>query len=94
MRPVRITGITGISPPVPLDVYDTSLATAFLASAAAPVLQITFDNVFDLSLTINWVAAPTPAANTVSTLPAGTRGVRATGMIPADVLTVSQQGLR
>jgi hypothetical protein len=94
MRPVRVTGITGNSPPVPLDVYDTSAATVILASAGAPALQITYDNIFDSTLTINWIAAPTPGPNVTSLMPLGTRAVRGTGMVPADVLTVSQQGLR
>jgi|HubBroStandDraft_2_1064218.scaffolds.fasta_scaffold02440_2 hypothetical protein len=93
MRPIRVTGITGNSPPVPLDVYATG-ATTQVSLSGAGVLQQTIDNVFDLSLTINWVAPTAAAANGLYSIPAGIRAVRATGMAPADVLVVSQQGLQ
>lgn len=95
MRPVQITGVTGTSVPVPLDVYATGVqATVYLKSAGAPTIQVTYDNVFDSTITPNWVAPPVAAANTIITLPQGTRAVRGTGMVGADVLSVSQQGIR
>lgn len=95
MRPIQVTGVTGNSNPVPLDVYATaSQTTVYLKSAGAPTIQVTYDNVFDTTIVPNWVAPPTAAANTIITLPQGTRAVRGTGMAPADVLSVSQQGIR
>ena len=91
MRPVQITGITGTSPLVPLDVYATASVTQVTLSGAGQ-LQYTITNVFDPTLTIAWVNAPV-AVNGFYTVPAGIRGVRATGMSAADVLTVSQQGI-
>lgn len=90
MRPIRITGVTGNSVPVPLDVQATAGQTVVSLSGAG-VLQQTIDNVFDLTLTLNWVA-PAAAVNGLYTIPAGIRAVRATGMSVADVLVVSQQG--
>ena len=94
MRPVRLTGVTGTSQPVPLDVYaPAGQAQVNLASAGAPTLEITVDNVFDLSITPVWKAPTVATANTLVVLPPGTRAVRGVGMIAADVLSVSQQGL-
>lgn len=96
MRPIRVTGVTGTSPPVPLDVYSISTAAVALETAAAGAqMQYTVDNVFDLTLTLVWfnlgaVAASVPL---VAQAPIGARAIRCTGMIPADVLVVSQQSI-
>lgn len=94
MRPIRITGVTGNSVPVPLDAYAIGATTLVsFITAGAPTLQVTLDNVFDPSLTINWVANQTAAnANGQYTIPAGTRAVRGQGMVPGDILVVTQQG--
>lgn len=91
MRPIRITGVTGTSVPVPLDVYSEGSQTIVSLSGAG-VLRQTIDNVFDPTITINWVA-PAAAVNGLYAIPAGIRAVSATGMSPADVLVVSQQGI-
>lgn len=93
MRPIRVTGVAGTSAPVPLDTYATSGASAFLSSAGAPTLEITLDNVFDSTIVPVWFAPAAAAANAISVLPVGTRAVRGVGMIAADVLRVSQQGI-
>lgn len=94
MRPIRVTGVTGNSPPVPLDVYATGSNTLVnLESGAAPTIQVTNDNVFDLTVTPVWTAPAVATANTLITLPQGVRAVRGIGMIAADVLSVSQQGI-
>lgn len=94
MRPIRITGVTGNSVPVPLDAYAVGATTIVsFVTAGAPTLQVTNDNVFDPTLTINWVAAPAAAnANGQYTIPAGIRAVRGQSMVPGDVMVVSQQG--
>jgi len=94
MRPIRITGVTGNSVPVPLDAYAVGATTLVsFDTAGAPSIQVTNDNVFDSSITPRWVANQTAAnANGQWTVPAGTRAVRGTGMVAADVLVVSQQG--
>lgn len=90
MRPVRITGVTGTSVWVPLDTYSPDGASVS-SSVAALAIEYTLDNVFDLSI------VPQPIAGVLVanflTLPKGTRAVRGTGMAPADVMIVSQQGL-
>lgn len=95
MRPVRVTGVTGTSVPVPLDVYATASTTVCIieSGGAGAALQGTLDNVFDTTITPVWVALA-GAINTVIAVPSGYRAVRATGLVPADVLVVSQQGLR
>lgn len=94
MRPVRVTGVTGTSAPVPLDVYaPAAQAQVLLTSAGAPTLEVTLSNVFDLTIAPTWKAPPVATANTLVTLPQGTRAVRALGMVPADVLEVSQQAI-
>jgi hypothetical protein len=98
MRPIRITGITGTSPVIPLDTYCTSPATVSIESAAAGAqLQYTTDNVFDTAITPVWfnlgaAAAASPGVNAQA--PSGARAVRCTGMISADFLSVSQQSIR
>ena len=98
MRPIRVTGVTGTSVPVPLDVYASVggvIAQVTFVTAGAPALQVTLDNVFDLTITPQWVAADAADATTkFYAIPAGVRAVRGTGMVPADVLVVSQQGIR
>lgn len=98
MRPIRITGVTGTSQTVPLDVYCISPASVSIETAAAGAqLQYTTDDVFNAAITPVWfnlgaAAAAAPGVNAQA--PAGARGVRCTGMISADVLSVSQQSLR
>jgi len=91
MRPIRITGVTGTTVPVPLDVYTIGPQTAVRVTGGT--LQTTVDNVFDLDITPVWEAAP-PAIAGIHYIPAGIRAVRATGMTPSSVLVVSQQGIR
>jgi hypothetical protein len=90
MRPVRITGVTGTSQWVPLDTYSPAVASV-TSNVAALGVEYTMDNVFDTTIT------PTPIASAlvggVLTLPPGTRAVRGTGMVGANVMTVSQQGI-
>lgn len=95
MRPIRVTGVTGVSVPVPLDVYSEGQQTVVdMQTAGAAVPQITADNVFDLSIVITWRAAPVKDATTgLYFIPSGIRAVRGSGMVPADVLVVSQQGI-
>lgn len=87
MRPVRITGVTGTSPIVALDTYSPAQASVILTGGGA--LEFTLDDPFQSS------PAPVFAALTIldGIIPPGVRAVRATGMAPADVLTVSQQGI-
>jgi hypothetical protein len=94
MRPVRVTGITGTSPVVPLDVYATSQGTAAYETAAAGAqMQVTYDDVFNAAITPVWInlGAVLASASIAVAIPYGARGIRATGMISADVLEVSQQ---
>lgn len=94
MRPVRLTGVVGTSVPIPLDVYATA-ATTQVSLSGAGVLQMTLDNVFDLTIAPTWGATPAKDATTgLYTIPAGVRALRATGMAAPDVLLVSQQGLQ
>lgn len=90
MRPVRITGVTGTSQWVPLDTYSPSPAV-LTSDVAALGVEWTADNVFDASVT------PIPVATALVggtlTLPMGARAVRGTGMVAADDLVVSQQGI-
>lgn len=90
MRPVRITGVTGTSQWVPLDTYSPAQAVV-TSSVAALAVEWTADDVFDLSITPVTVAAALAAGT--FTLPPGARAVRGTGMAPADVMVVSQQGI-
>ena len=95
MRPIRVTGVTGNSVPVPLDVYATApFDYVNFETAAAPTLQITLSNPFDLTVAIQWKAAPVADATTgLIAIPRGVRAVRGQGMVPADVLVVSPAGL-
>lgn len=94
MRPIRVTGVTGTSGPVPLDTYSPAQASAYLSSAGAPTLEITLDDPFVTSPAPVWFAPAAAVANAISTLPLGTRAVRGVGMIAGDVLRVSQQGIQ
>jgi hypothetical protein len=91
MRPVRITGVVGTSPVVPLDTYSPTTGTLVTLTGAGTA-QYTVDNVFDSSITPTWIAAPAAVDGTIH-IPPGTRGVRATGMAAPDILTVSEQAL-
>jgi hypothetical protein len=97
MRPVRITGVTGTSVPVPLDTYALSPASVVIeTTGTGEQLQFTTDNVFDTTITAQWqnLGAAAAAASVATVAPMGARAVRCTGMVPADVLSVSQQGIR
>ena len=87
MRPVIITGVTGTSQWVPIDTYSPAQANVSVDGAGA--LEMTLNNVFDTSVT----PVPIALVGQATTVPAGARAVRATGMAPADILTVSQQGI-
>lgn len=89
MRPVRVTGITGTSQWVPIDTYSPDRATALITGAGA--IEYTLDNVFDTSITPQVVVLTLVGG--VGTAPPGARALRGTGMAPADILTVSQQGI-
>lgn len=90
MRPVRITGVTGTSDWVPIDTYSPAKA-GVASNQAALGIEVTFDNVFDLSITP--VVIATALVGGVFELSSGVRAVRGIGMVPADVLVVSQQGI-
>lgn len=96
MRPVRVTGVTGTSTVIPLDVYCISPALISLETTGSGAqLQFTIDDVFNAGITPTWTnaGAVSAGANIVSATPSGARGVRCTGMVPADVLVVSQQSI-
>jgi hypothetical protein len=101
MRPIRITGITGNSPPVPLDVYVTdskTLArmTGVGGAIGTGVIEMTLDDPFDLTLTPTWLTAPMLAkapGSGLTDIPEGIRAIRGTGMVPTDTLIISQQGI-
>lgn len=97
MRPVRVTGVTGTSPVIPLDVNSIAQGSAAYETAAAGAqMQVTYDDVFNAAITPVWInlGAVLASAPIAVVIPNGARGIRATGMIPADVLTVSQQSIR
>lgn len=96
MRPIRITGVTGTSVTVPLDVYCVSPASAIIeTTGTGEQLQYTLDDVFNSAITPQWInlGAAAAGASVTATAPSGARGVRCTGMVSADVLTVSQQSI-
>jgi K+-sensing histidine kinase KdpD len=95
MRPIRVTGVTGTSAAVPLDVYAEGQQTVVdYQTAGAGVPQVTADNVFDSTITPTWHAAPTKDATTgLYFIPSGVRAVRMSGAVSADVMVVSQQGI-
>jgi len=90
MRPVRLTGVTGTSSWVPLDAYSPSPASV-QSNQATLGLEITMDDIFNTSITPKTSVATLVAG--FLQLPMGTRAVRGTGMVGADVLAVSQQGI-
>jgi hypothetical protein len=93
MRPIRLTGITGNSPVVPLDVY-TIAASGAIELQGTGTLELTVSDVFNPAVVPVWNPAPPVDTTTgLAVIPAGTRAVRATGMVPASVLIVSQQGI-
>lgn len=94
MRPIRITGITGTSATVPLDVYCISPALVNISTGSAGTIQITNSDVFNTAITLQWqTPAPAFVVGTPYVLPAGTRGVRAAGLAPGDIFEVSQQSI-
>ena len=90
MRPVRITGVTGTSNWVPLDTYSPARA-GVSSNQATLAVEYTFSDVFDTSVTPQVIASALVGG--VLALPEGCRAVRGTGLVPADVMTVSQQGI-
>lgn len=90
MRPVRTTGVTGTSNWVPLDTYSPARA-GVSSNQATLAIEYTFDNVFDTSVTAQAIAGALVGG--VLALPEGCRAVRGTGMVGADVMVVSQQGI-
>jgi hypothetical protein len=90
MRPVVITGVTGTSAWVPLDTYSPAPASVS-SNQATLAVEYTLDNVFDLSITPQPIAGA--LVGNVLELPNGVRAVRGTGMVPADRMIVSQQGI-
>lgn len=94
MRPIRITGVTGTSQIVPLDVYTIGTANAIIETAGvAAQLQYTLDDVFNPAITPVWTNTTGTGRNAAQAIPSGARGVQATGLVAADVLVVSQQGI-
>jgi hypothetical protein len=90
MRSVRITGVTGTSAWVPIDTYSPAQCNARV-SGAGNGIEFTLDNVFDTSIAPIVIAATLIDQGAI--LPQGARAVRGTTMAPADILTVSQQGI-
>lgn len=90
MRPVVITGVTGTSAWVPLDTYSPDTASVS-SNQATLAVEYTLDNVFDASVTPQVVAGALVA--NILQLPRGVRAVRGTGMVGADRMIVSQQGI-
>lgn len=95
MRPIRITGVTGNSVPVPLDVYTIGTANAIIETAgAAAQLQYTLDDPFTIAAgSLVWTNTAGTGRNAATAIPPGARAVQATGLVPADILVVSQQGV-
>lgn len=96
MRPVRVTGVTGTSPVVPLDVYSINQGSvAYETAAAGAQMQVTYDDVFNAAIAPVWInlGAVLASAPIAVAIPVGARGVRATGMVAADVMTISQQSI-
>jgi hypothetical protein len=96
MRPIRVTGVTGTSATVPLDVYCTSPASIVIESASNTAqVQYTLDDVFNAAITPAWINLVTANSTAAAAqAPMGARGVRCTGMVSGDVLAVSQQSVR
>lgn len=96
MRPIRVTGVTGNSVTVPLDVYTIGITSAIIESGTPTTqqLQYTLDDVFNTSIVPVWTNTTATGLNAAVQIPSGARGVRGTNMIPADTLVVSQQGIR
>jgi hypothetical protein len=97
MRPIRLTGVTGNSQAVPLDVYTIGTANAIIESGTATTQQIqyTLDDPFTIAAgSLVWTNTATPGLNAAVAIPSGARAIRGTNMIPADTLVVSQQGIR
>jgi hypothetical protein len=95
MRPIRVTGATGNSVTVPLDVYTIGIANAIIESGTPTTQQVqyTLDDVFNLAITPVWTNTTATGLNAAVQLPSGARGVRAINLIAADTLVVSQQGI-
>ncbi len=92
MRPVRITGVTGTSQWVPLDTYSPARA-GISSNQATLAIEYTFSDVFDPNVTPQVIATALASGTLAGGLPEGCRAVRGTGLVPADVMTVSQQGI-
>lgn len=98
MRPVRVTGVTGTSAVIPLDVYSLApgVQVALETSGTGAQMQYTPDNVFDSTITPVWfnLGSASAGANVIAQTSPGARAVRCTGMVSADTLVVSEQGIR
>ncbi len=96
MRPIRVTGITGASGPIPLDVYTIGTANAIIETAGvAAQLQYTLDDPFTIAAgSLVWTNTAGTGRNAAQAIPSGARAVQATGLVAGDVLVVSQQGIR
>jgi len=95
MRPIRLTGIHGDSPPVPLDVYVTDSKTLARMEGEGSI-EMTLDDVFDLSINHVWLPAPMLAkapGSGLTDIPEGIRAIRGHDMEPSSVLVISQQGI-
>lgn len=88
MRPIRITGVTGTSAWVPLDAYCPSPATV-QSNQATLGIEYTMSDIFNTAITP--LATASALVGGILQLPMGTRAVRGTGMVGADVMNVSQQ---
>lgn len=96
MRPIRVTGVVGTSPPVPLDVYTIGTANAMLETAAATTQQIqyTLDDVYNIAPgSLKWVNVGAAGGNLAVPIPSGARAIQCLNMLIADILVVSQQGI-
>lgn len=96
MRPIRVTGVVGTSPSVPLDTYTIGTANAILETAAATTqqLQYTLDDVYNIaSGSLKWTNVGAAGGNVAVPIPAGARAIQCLNMLVADILVLSQQGI-
>lgn len=99
MRPIRITGVVGNSVPVPLDVYTIGNGgiAAIESTGAGEQMQWTPDDPFTIAAgNLTWfnLGAAVAGSAVQASIPPGARAIRCTGMVIADTLVVSQQGIR
>jgi hypothetical protein len=83
---------------VPLDVYTIGpgAMVALETTGTGAQMQYTPDDVFNSAITPAWfnLGSASAGSNVIAQTSAGARAVRCTGMVSADVLVVSQQGVR